>query len=229
MPTLDEIERILNDPVRVMSEKRKRKKESANTLPELSPEERASLAKSLGSGVISGVSKGWSKDKITRAINKYYGTYANYHDPHGYKTAALAAVVLAALVLAGLLLVASRAAGGELPDLTAHETAWSRYLADELDARDDFVLWDGREPDLVLGDRIIEIDRLAKYREGVGQALEYAAASDLKPTLILLVEDPLDDRKRLAMHRAKAAARLGGVAVWFLEMRRGKFLEGAGP
>jgi hypothetical protein len=62
-------------------------------------------------------------------------------------------------------------------------------LAPKYHAEIEVVLWDQTRVDLLNDEYAIEIDFSVKWAEAVGQSLYYAALTDRKPAIILLIKD----------------------------------------
>ena len=81
--------------------------------------------------------------------------------------------------------------------------------------------------DLLTHDFAIEVDRLAKFHEGIGQALHYARETGKRPGLAIFIVDPCSkDLKKLRYIRN--LCELYGIRVWYIneelekDTKRGK-------
>jgi len=50
-------------------------------------------------------------------------------------------------------------------------------------------LSNGRKPDIIFGEYVIEVDFADKYPEALGQALQYSQMTKMKAGIVLIVED----------------------------------------
>ncbi|MFZ4438843.1 MAG: hypothetical protein ACOYOS_10480 [Syntrophales bacterium] len=69
--------------------------------------------------------------------------------------------------------------------------------------------------DLVTSDYVIEVDRLEKFHEAIGQALHYAKETGKKPAIAIFMEEQRDEDKE----KLKYVTRLCGyykIKVWFI-------------
>ncbi|WP_435105583.1 hypothetical protein [Arhodomonas sp. AD133] len=75
----------------------------------------------------------------------------------------------------------------------------------------------GHEPDCSLSSRVVEADWGHKYREGIGQALDYGEQTGTAPGLLLLIDDAED---REGIERAEAIIERYGLPIetWELEV-----------
>lgn len=82
-------------------------------------------------------------------------------------------------------------------DTDAHESDWSAALAAVLSGRTEVATEHGRVD--VLTDRFaIEVDRLAKWHESIGQASHYAATTKKRPVVALILL-PSDNTHKLEL------------------------------
>jgi len=69
--------------------------------------------------------------------------------------------------------------------------------------------------DLLTGEFAIEVDRLSKFHEGIGQALHYAEETGKKPGLALFIVAPRkQDLKKLDY--VSELCRENGIRVWYI-------------
>ena len=69
--------------------------------------------------------------------------------------------------------------------------------------------------DLLTGEFAIEVDRLSKFHEGIGQALHYAEETGKKPGLALFIVTPRKkDLKKL--NYVSELCRDNGIRVWYI-------------
>jgi hypothetical protein len=69
--------------------------------------------------------------------------------------------------------------------------------------------------DLLTDDYVIEVDRLEKFHEAIGQALHYAKETGKKPAIAIFMEDQREEDKE----KLKYVIRLCGyykIKVWFI-------------
>lgn len=82
--------------------------------------------------------------------------------------------------------------------------------ADQVERR----LWDGTRVDLVHDGVAWEADRAGKWQEGIGQAVHYGQQLNLRPGLLLLVDDPAAEWRDLA-RAAYVAGHLDLAFRWY--------------
>jgi hypothetical protein len=79
--------------------------------------------------------------------------------------------------------------------------------------------------DILTNDYAVEVDRLSKFHEGIGQALHYGTETGRQPGLALFVIDP-DERDRAKLCYVRRLCELYGIRVWYindeLKMKSGK-------
>ena len=69
--------------------------------------------------------------------------------------------------------------------------------------------------DLLTGDYAIEVDKIDKFHEGIGQALHYARETGRKPALAIFIIDPTEyDLEKLKYVRRLCQAL--GIKVWYI-------------
>jgi hypothetical protein len=69
--------------------------------------------------------------------------------------------------------------------------------------------------DLLTGDYAIEVDKIDKFHEGIGQALHYARETGKKPGLAIFIMDPTDrDIEKLKYVRRLCQSL--GIKVWYI-------------
>jgi hypothetical protein len=69
--------------------------------------------------------------------------------------------------------------------------------------------------DILTHDFAVEVDRLSKFHEGIGQALHYGAETGRQPGLALFVIDP-DERDREKLHYIRKLCTIYGIRVWYI-------------
>jgi hypothetical protein len=72
----------------------------------------------------------------------------------------------------------------------------------------------GGRVDIVTEDHAIEVDRVRKYREGIGQCFRYAQATGKSAGLALYFDGPGDTYE--AFEAAKAACDSAGIRLWLI-------------
>ena len=69
--------------------------------------------------------------------------------------------------------------------------------------------------DLLTNDYAIEVDKIDKFHEGIGQALHYAKETGKKPGLAIYINDPTEhDLAKLKYVRN--LCKLLGITVWYI-------------
>ena len=69
--------------------------------------------------------------------------------------------------------------------------------------------------DLLTGDYAIEVDKIDKFHEGIGQALHYARETGKKPGLAIYITDPTEyDLEKLKYVRRLCQTL--GIKVWYI-------------
>jgi len=69
--------------------------------------------------------------------------------------------------------------------------------------------------DLLTGDYAIEVDKIDKFHEGIGQALHYARETGKKPGLAIYITDPTEyDLEKLRYVRRLCQTL--GIKVWYI-------------
>lgn len=86
-----------------------------------------------------------------------------------------------------LLLIASPAFGARLQHESVYQQQWCSEHGGTVPTS---IGW--MRPDCITDTQAIEFDFADKYREGIIQALEYAGATDLRASLVLIIEQPTD-------------------------------------
>jgi hypothetical protein len=69
--------------------------------------------------------------------------------------------------------------------------------------------------DLLTGDYAIEVERLDKFHEGIGQALHYAKETGRKPGLAVFITDPTEHELEKLKYVRKLCQSLG-IKVWYI-------------
>lgn len=76
-------------------------------------------------------------------------------------------------------------------------------------------LWDLTRADLMNDVYAIEVDWAHKWAEGIGQALYYAAVSDRKPAVLLLVKgNPRKGANPFHIYRAQTVCARHGIKLY---------------
>ena len=73
-------------------------------------------------------------------------------------------------------------------DASSMESAWIAALATRLGGQAEAPIPNGRV-DVVTGTYAIEVERSAKWHEGIGQSLHYADATGLRPALAVILDE----------------------------------------
>ena len=104
--------------------------------------------------------------------------------------------------------------------LAQPESFFSDLLAQELHGRREVVLIDRSRVDIVTPAEAIEVDWARKWAEGIGQSMYYAAMTDRRPVVILLVAER--NREAVYILRARVACARAGVDVWWYDIVPGE-------
>lgn len=78
------------------------------------------------------------------------------------------------------------------------ETTWNKKLSKELNGKTEVKVSAGRI-DVLTDNLAIEVERVSKWHEGVGQALHYGLYSKRQPTLALIIHPPSNDSEKNRM------------------------------
>jgi hypothetical protein len=87
-----------------------------------------------------------------------------------------------------------------------------KRLAPRYHAKTEVRLWDSTRVDLLNAEYAIEVDWPEKWAEAIGQSLYYAALTDRKPGIILLV-DNLKDQSRY-VYRCQTICEKYDIKLW---------------
>lgn len=68
------------------------------------------------------------------------------------------------------------------------ETSWSEALAKQIDGKTEYTVQNGRV-DVYTENYAIEVDRIEKWHEGIGQAAHYGLLTGKLPALAIILED----------------------------------------
>ena len=85
-------------------------------------------------------------------------------------------------------------------------------LAPKYEAEVEFRLWDGTRVDMLTADYAIEADWSHKWAEAIGQSLYYAALTDKKPGIILLVKSTADEARFI--YRCQTVCQKHDIRLW---------------
>jgi hypothetical protein len=69
--------------------------------------------------------------------------------------------------------------------------------------------------DLLTGDYAIEVERIDKFHEGIGQALHYAKETGRKPGLAVFITDPTEHELEKLKYVRRLCQSLG-IKVWYI-------------
>lgn len=69
--------------------------------------------------------------------------------------------------------------------------------------------------DLLTGDYAIEVDKIDKFHEGIGQALHYARETGRKPGLAIFINNPTEQDLDKLKYVRKLCKELG-IKMWFI-------------
>ncbi|MGO9137534.1 MAG: hypothetical protein ACLP9S_17175 [Syntrophales bacterium] len=69
--------------------------------------------------------------------------------------------------------------------------------------------------DLLTGDHAIEVERIDKFHEGIGQAMHYAKETGRKPSLAVFITDPTEHELEKLKYVRKRCRSLG-IRVWYI-------------
>ena len=69
--------------------------------------------------------------------------------------------------------------------------------------------------DLLTGDYAIEVDKIDKFHEGIGQALHYARETGRKPGLAIFIIDPTEHDLEKLKYVRRLCKELG-IKVWYI-------------
>ncbi len=101
------------------------------------------------------------------------------------------------------------------------ETVWSTELAKVLNGRTEAIVQNGRVD--VLTDRYaIEVERLEKWHEGIGQSLHYSDQTGKLPCIALIVADgawPIGAKVREEIKLVEDTAQKRGIRVFILRRK----------
>jgi len=97
-------------------------------------------------------------------------------------------------------------------DNSAMESAWISALATHLGGRSEVSIPGGRV-DVVTDTFAIEVERSAKWHEGIGQSLHYAEATGLRPALAVIVVASSEGTSIRQLDEADAIATKQGIKV----------------
>lgn len=89
-----------------------------------------------------------------------------------------------------LLLFAASAQAGRLHKEREYQECWCMQVGGEAE----YVLGDGCRVDCLTDEYAVEVDFADKWAEAVGQSLYYAYQTGRKPGVLLIMEEPGDDR-----------------------------------
>jgi hypothetical protein len=101
----------------------------------------------------------------------------------------------------------------------APETAWTRALAAKIGGQPEYPVPFGRV-DVKTEFFAIEVDHLAKWHEGIGQALHYATATGLRPALALIISpQPSASHDSALLHQIDQTALQNGIRVFLVRAK----------
>ncbi len=83
-------------------------------------------------------------------------------------------------------------------------------------------LTDGSFPDCITKTHAVEVDFGKKWGEAIGQSINYARLTGLKPGILLILERDADWRALRRILEISAHYRCLGLEVWTVEAREGK-------
>jgi len=114
------------------------------------------------------------------------------------------------LTLLLLLLLCADARAGHL-----HKEKWyqDRWCA-EASGTAEVVMDNGTRCDCLTTSHAIEFDFAQKWAEAIGQSLNYSAMTGKTPGIVLILENPDEDRKYLDRLETTIKAHNLGIAVW---------------
>lgn len=69
--------------------------------------------------------------------------------------------------------------------------------------------------DILTTEFAVEVDRLSKFHEGIGQALHYANETGRRPGLALFVSNP-DNEDQRKLDYVRNLCNLHGIRVWYI-------------
>ena len=78
--------------------------------------------------------------------------------------------------------------------------------------------------DLLTGEYAIEVDKIEKFHEGIGQALHYARETGRKPGLAIYITDPTAHDLEKLKYVRKLCKELG-IKVWYINEELEKRLK----
>ena len=115
-----------------------------------------------------------------------------------------------------------------------NEVAWCQLVADRLTASGEqvlpeYCLPDRSRVDLLFADFACEADWAPKWTEAVGQALFYAAMTERKPAILLLLDGGTDDAVYLGRLARVVAYTSPSITVWTLDTVQGVLQRGTAP
>lgn len=91
------------------------------------------------------------------------------------------------------------------------ETAWTKWLAQEIGGESEVLLADGSRADIVTDTQAIEVEWIKKWKEAPAQALLYSALTNLDPVVLLLTRGKPSEPKFLL--RCLTVCRMAGVRL----------------
>lgn len=101
------------------------------------------------------------------------------------------------------------------PGPTDHEPAWTQWIAKMTRGVPEAVLADGSRADIWIRQTIIEVEWIKKWKEAIGQALMYAAATGCRPGVIYLCRGK--PTESIYICRSMVACRDAGIQPIFLK------------
>lgn len=85
-------------------------------------------------------------------------------------------------------------------------------------AEEEYLLWDNTRVDIWTSTHAIEVDWPQKWAEAVGQSMYYAALTNKKPGIILLVSDPKKDERHI--YRCQTLCEKEGIDLWLVKAKK---------
>lgn len=102
------------------------------------------------------------------------------------------------------------------------ETYYTKLIAQKSGSKEEYRLFDNTRVDIVTDEYAIEIDwshKSLKWAEAVGQSLYYASVTNLKPGIILLVPEDMDETSRRNIYKCYIACE-GRIRVWVMTTKQ---------
>lgn len=97
-----------------------------------------------------------------------------------------------------------------------HEKTYQEAFAKLVEGKTEVRMDDGTRCDIVTKTHAIEVDFADKWGEAIGQSLNYGFQTNLKPGILLILEEPEDYRHFIRINSLIAAYKLP-IEVWTID------------